>query len=518
VSRRDSAALSRLGVDGIERALADLVDGPKLVRLANACGVKYPGMRTRSQARDRIQSDVARRALEDATAAREVLRLLRKESSARRRAWKRDGITDPVAALAGDNGFASEDGHVGAVAFLVADGVLEADDAAFSEWTSAGSGTGRAPSRRKTASARHAKPDSEAAATDRRAVARLEKKQTELQRKVRHQNEQLRKLRETERSLRRDLMERRGELAEARMTVERLRRERDALRNDPDPAAEESALHKSLQSVGRAVRRLGTRQKSIEEALETTVRKLDRGASPEASTTRRETVADVAALAKEVALERKVTRRAARDAGQRFDELFARVEALSEKVDGLAPARGARRTGRGKPRVGVFIDVQNVFYGARRLQGKLDFDALMEAALRGRRRIAAQAYVVETKDNDQSAFIAVLEHRAIEVRRKALQVRADGSAKGDWDMEIALDILDAAPDLDVVVLVSGDGDFTSLVRRVQAIGPRVEVLAFPRTAAKALIEVADHFQPLDRKFMIRAGASRKQPRDGATDA
>jgi uncharacterized LabA/DUF88 family protein len=88
------------------------------------------------------------------------------------------------------------------------------------------------------------------------------------------------------------------------------------------------------------------------------------------------------------------------------------------------------------------------------------------------------------------------------VRRKTLQIRADGSMKGDWDMELALDILDAATNLDVVVLVSGDGDFTSLVKRVKSMGPRVEVFGFPRTTAKSLVGAADHYQPLDRKFMI----------------
>ena len=64
-------------------------------------------------------------------------------------------------------------------------------------------------------------------------------------------------------------------------------------------------------------------------------------------------------------------------------------------------------------------------------------------------------------------------------------------------------ILDAAPMLDVVVLVSGDGDFTSLVNRVKAIGPRVEVIGFPRNTAKTLIDAADQFSALNRKFMIR---------------
>jgi len=144
-----------------------------------------------------------------------------------------------------------------------------------------------------------------------------------------------------------------------------------------------------------------------------------------------------------------------------------------------------------------------MYYSARQLQGKLDFDALLQAAVLDRRLILARAYVVESKEIDQSGFIAMLEQRGIEVRRKTVKVRADGSMKGDWDMEMALDILEAAPNLDVVVLVSGDGDFTSLVNRVKSMGPRVEVIAFPKNTAKSLVEAADRFHPLDRKYMIR---------------
>jgi uncharacterized LabA/DUF88 family protein len=158
--------------------------------------------------------------------------------------------------------------------------------------------------------------------------------------------------------------------------------------------------------------------------------------------------------------------------------------------------------------VAVFVDVQNMYYGARQLKGKLDFDALLAAVVRDRRLIKATAYVVESKEIDQSGFIAMLEQRAIDVRRKTLKVRSDGSMKGDWDMEMALDILDAAGNLDVVVLVSGDGDFTSLVHRVKAMGPKVEVIAFPR----------NHFQPLDRKFMIRTEPQPEEGRSGATIA
>ena len=217
----------------------------------------------------------------------------------------------------------------------------------------------------------------------------------------------------------------------------------------------------------------------------------------------------IAALRKDAASERRAARKAARERDRRLEELTARVESFESVIRQHAGRPGARRPARGKARVGVFIDVQNVFYGARQLKGKLDFDALLSAAVRNRRLIVARAYVVETKEIDQSGFIAVLEHRGIQVRRKNLRVRADGSMKGDWDMEMALDILDAAPDLDVVVLVSGDGDFVSLVGHVKTTGPRVEVLAFPRNTAKALIEAADQFRGLDRTFMIRSSAKRR---------
>jgi uncharacterized LabA/DUF88 family protein len=229
------------------------------------------------------------------------------------------------------------------------------------------------------------------------------------------------------------------------------------------------------------------------------------GTPPPAAELPEDALSPLTALLEEIKRETVGSRRERRKdlqaMGQRFEELRADVRAFAESLERHLP-RAKRRKG-DPERVAVFVDVQNVYYGARQLKGKLDFDALLAAVVRDRRLIKATAYVVESKEIDQSGFIAMLEQRAIDVRRKTLKVRSDGSMKGDWDMEMALDILDAAPNLDVVVLVSGDGDFTSLVHRVKAMGPKVEVIAFPRNTAKSLLEAADHFQPLDRKFMIR---------------
>src|SRR5262245_39649710 len=131
----------------------------------------------------------------------------------------------------------------------------------------------------------------------------------------------------------------------------------------------------------------------------------------------------------------------------------------------------------------------------------------MNVTRRGRRLTRAIAYVVQNRDIDQTGFLAMLQQRNYEVRRKDLKVRTDGSSKGDWDMEMALDILRMAESLDIVVLVSGDGDFTSLVTQIKTLGPRVEVYSFPGSTAKELIEASDRHVAIDEGFLIRMSPS-----------
>lgn len=109
--------------------------------------------------------------------------------------------------------------------------------------------------------------------------------------------------------------------------------------------------------------------------------------------------------------------------------------------------------------------------------------------------------MIENPDINQSGFISLLEHHSFDVRRKSLIQRADGSQKGDFDMEIALDILTMVDSLDVVALVSGDGDFVSLVQTVKSRGPRVEVYSFSNNTAIELKEVADEFFPIGDGFL-----------------
>jgi uncharacterized LabA/DUF88 family protein len=157
-------------------------------------------------------------------------------------------------------------------------------------------------------------------------------------------------------------------------------------------------------------------------------------------------------------------------------------------------------------RVGVFVDVANMYYSAKVMyQRKVNFKAVLEAALGDRSLIRAIAYVIKADIPEETGFFEALEHIGFEVKSKELQIFYGGNKKGDWDVGIAMDTIKLAPKVDVVVIVSGDGDFVPLVEYLQSIGQKVEVIAFGRSASGKLVEAADKFLDLDKetkKFLI----------------
>ncbi|MXZ09958.1 MAG: NYN domain-containing protein [Gemmatimonadetes bacterium] len=192
-------------------------------------------------------------------------------------------------------------------------------------------------------------------------------------------------------------------------------------------------------------------------------------------------------------------------------EIFATLDAIQKSIAALqanARARLDRRTDipATELRVGIFVDVQNIFYAAKPFNARLDFEKLLELSVGKRRLIRAIAYVVQSPDVDQSNFISMLQQKSYEVKRKDLRQRSDGSAKGDWDMGMAIDIMRFVDKLDVVVLVSGDGDFVPLVDLVKTLGPRVEVISFTYNTARDLINSADEHIPIEEALLLRNSA------------
>ncbi|MBS3138165.1 NYN domain-containing protein [Candidatus Woesearchaeota archaeon] len=162
-------------------------------------------------------------------------------------------------------------------------------------------------------------------------------------------------------------------------------------------------------------------------------------------------------------------------------------------------------------RVGVFVDVQNMYYSAKNLYGKkVNFANILRTARGERTLIRAIAYGIRAEAMKEQTFFQALEAIGFELKIKDIQIFAGGAKKGDWDIGIAMDAIETAPRLDVVVLISGDGDFVPLVEHLRrALGCKVEVMAFGKSTSSMLKEAADIFTDLDadiRKYLITKSA------------
>lgn len=155
-------------------------------------------------------------------------------------------------------------------------------------------------------------------------------------------------------------------------------------------------------------------------------------------------------------------------------------------------------------RIGVFVDVQNMFYSAKLLyQSKVDYGKLLREIVGNRQLVRAIAYIVQKSDVNQSGFHEALTRFGYELKIKELKVRPDNTTKGSWDVGIAIDSILLAPKLDTVVLVTGDGDFVPLVEALKAQGCRVEVVSFDRSTASELIKAADQYIPISDNLIFK---------------
>ncbi|MEK7117472.1 MAG: NYN domain-containing protein [Patescibacteria group bacterium] len=159
-------------------------------------------------------------------------------------------------------------------------------------------------------------------------------------------------------------------------------------------------------------------------------------------------------------------------------------------------------------RVGIFIDTQNLYHSAKNIyKTRVNFGNVLEDALAGRLLIRAIAYLVSTETGEEKSFFEALEKLGIETKTKDLQIFAGGAKKGDWDVGLAVDAIKFSPKLDVVVLVSGDGDFVPLVEYLKSGGCQVEVISFGKSTSARLLEAADDFLDLDqnpKRYLLRS--------------
>ena len=154
--------------------------------------------------------------------------------------------------------------------------------------------------------------------------------------------------------------------------------------------------------------------------------------------------------------------------------------------------------------VSILVDVQNVYYTTRQAWGQnFDYNKFWAEATKDRKLLNATAYAIDRGDEKQRQFQNILKAIGFYVRLKPYIQRSDGSAKGDWDVGIALDAMDFAENSDVIVLVSGDGDFDLLVQKIkEKYNSTVEVYGVEALTATSLIKAADRFIPIEPRLLM----------------
>ena len=156
-----------------------------------------------------------------------------------------------------------------------------------------------------------------------------------------------------------------------------------------------------------------------------------------------------------------------------------------------------------KERIALFVYSQNLYYSARMgYAAKVNYEKLLNLITGNRNMVKAYAYIVQPPDGDVKPFATSLERIGYIIKVKDVRTRSDGSAKANWDMGIALDILGTMDRVDTIVLASGDGDFVPLVDFIKMKNKRVEIFAFADNTAYDLKEKADKFEPLGENVIL----------------
>ena len=156
-------------------------------------------------------------------------------------------------------------------------------------------------------------------------------------------------------------------------------------------------------------------------------------------------------------------------------------------------------------KIAVFADVQNLYYTVRQAHGcHFNYAALWADISQRGQIVEAYAYAIERGDAKQQQFQQILRNLGFTVKLKPYIQRSDGSAKGDWDVGITIDVLDAAPRVDEVVLASGDGDFAILLDKIRA-SYGVEAVAYgvPGLTAQALMRAASRYVQVEGSLLLK---------------
>lgn len=154
--------------------------------------------------------------------------------------------------------------------------------------------------------------------------------------------------------------------------------------------------------------------------------------------------------------------------------------------------------------VALFVDVQNIYYTTRQSYHRhFNYHAFWQTVTAHRQVVVAFAYAIDKGDAKQQGFQQILRTIGFDIKLKPYIQRSDGTAKGDWDVGITLDMMDYAEQADVLVLASGDGDFDVLLQKIHCCyAAKTEVYGVPALTAPSLIKAATRFIAIDNALLL----------------
>ncbi len=155
-------------------------------------------------------------------------------------------------------------------------------------------------------------------------------------------------------------------------------------------------------------------------------------------------------------------------------------------------------------KIAIFVDVQNIYYTTRDAYGRqFNYREFWRRATTQGNIVIANAYAIHRGDDKQKKFQDALKHIGFTVKLKPYIQRSDGSAKGDWDVGITIDVMQTAKQVDTVILLSGDGDFDLLLKKISSeYAVTTEVYGVPALTANSLIDAASIYHPIQQDLLL----------------
>ncbi len=155
-------------------------------------------------------------------------------------------------------------------------------------------------------------------------------------------------------------------------------------------------------------------------------------------------------------------------------------------------------------KIAIFVDVQNIFYTTRDFyQRQFNYREFWKLIEPQGEIVLANAYAIHRIDTLQHKFQSALKHIGFDVKLKPYIQRSDGTAKGDWDVGITIDVIEAAATIDKVVLLSGDGDFSILLDKLKSsYGVSSEVYSVRELTAKSLMASATRYHAIGMDLLL----------------